>query len=159
MIDLLLILYVSLFLLSLAAYRKEQRFLPLLAGSSCGLLRAILGYTIPAAAQFFSSTGLSALLVTGIVTIALESLISRDKKKMFFYLTFYMSVSLTALLAEVYGMLSGFWENADKSLFGLPLQGILIYYFFTFFAVLKLGELIYFFAFKKLFNELYVMDS
>jgi len=158
-IDLLLILYVSLFLLSLAAYRKEQRFLPLLAGSSCGLLRAILGYTIPAAAQFFSSTGLSALLVTGIVTIALEGLMFKDKKRMLFYLTFYVSVSLTALLAEVYGMLSGFWENADKGLLGLPLQAILIYYFFTFFTVLKLGELIYFFAFKKLFNEFYVTDS
>jgi hypothetical protein len=56
-------------------------------------------------------------------------------------------------------MLSNFWNNAEIGFFGLPWRGIFVYYFFTFFAVLKLGELIYFFAFKKLFNEFYVMDS
>jgi hypothetical protein len=159
MIDLLLFLYVSILSLSFLASRKEKTFLPLFIGSVCCLLRAVLGYTVPAAAAIFSSTGISALAVMCIVTMLLEFLMLRNGAKLLFYLTYYLGVSLTSLLAESYGMLSNFWNNAEIGFFGLPWRGIFAYYFFTFFAVLKLGELIYFFAFKKLFNEFYVMDS
>jgi len=49
-------------------------------------------------------------------------------------------------------MLSGFWENVDKEFFGLPWRRILITNFLAFFVILKLGELIYFFVFKKQFE-------
>jgi len=156
MVDLLLFLYILILALSFFGARKERAFLPLFIGSMCGLLRAILGYVFPAAGWFFSLTGINALVVTGIVTILLEC--RRDKRRIPFYLTFYLGVSFTALLAESYGMLSDFWSNAEKGFFGLPWGGILIYYFFTFFAIFKLGELIYFFIFKKHFNEFYIMD-
>lgn len=159
MVDLLLFLYILISALSFFAAKKERAFLPLFIGSMCGLLRAILGYAFPAAGWFFSLTGINALVVTGIVTMLLEWIMLKDKRRIPFYLTYYLGVSFTALLAESYGMLSDFWSNAEKGFFGLPWRGILFYYFFTFFAIFKLGELIYYFAFKKLFNKFYIIDS
>jgi len=89
-------LYVSILFLSLYASIKEREFLPLLIGSVCGVIRMIVGYAVPAAAQFFSSTGINGLIVIGIVTVTLEVVMLRDKNKILFYLTYYLSVSLTS---------------------------------------------------------------
>ncbi len=159
MVDLLLSLYALILILSFLAAKRERAFLPLFIGSLCGLLRAVLGYVFPAAGWFFSLTGINALVVTGIVTIVLEWIMLKDKNRVLFYPAYYLGISFTALIAESYSLLSGFWSNAEQGLFGLPWRAIFIYYFFTFFAIFKLGEIIYFFAFKKLFNEFYIIDS
>jgi hypothetical protein len=149
MVDLMSWLYVSILFLSLYASIKEREFLPLLIGSVCGVIRMIVGYAVPAAAQFFSSTGINGLIVIGVITVILEVVMRRDKNKILFYFTYYLGVSFTSFLGESYGMLSGFWENVDKELFGLPWRRILITNFLAFFVILKFGELIYFFVFKK----------
>ena len=144
--DLLLFLYVFMVVLTFIAItiRKDLKkdFLPFFIGSVCGLTRSVLGYTVPFLADFFIKTGLSALAITAIVTIFLEVAYTRRGKEMLGYLYFYIGVMITAFISELYGVNSGFWENAEQGLLSLPWRGILVYYFFTFFAVLKIGELI-----------------
>ena len=144
--DLLLFLYVFMVVFTFVAIiiRKELKkdFFPFFIGSVCGLVRSMLGYGVPSIAEFFIKTGLSALAVTAIVTIFLEATYSRRGKEMFGYLYFYVGVTITAFVSEFYGVNSGFWENMEQGLLSLPWRGILVYYFFTFFAVLKIGELI-----------------
>jgi len=92
------------------------------------------------------------LIVIGAVTLMLEICFARDKKDLFFYFTYYIGVSFTAFLGECYGTFSGAWNNADEGFLSLPWHRILITYFLAFFVILKFGELIYFFVFKKLFT-------
>jgi len=142
MMDLLL-LYM-LFLTAISAFgtvnvRTRKESMPFLIGSLCGLARHILRY-LPHLAEFFNWSGLSALLITTLVTVILELFQSRERSLRYLY--FYVGVWIAGFLAEFYGVYSGLWYNLEEGFFSLPWRGIFVYYFSRFFPILKSGEIL-----------------
>lgn len=119
--------------------RSRRESMPFFVGSMCGVARQVLGY-FPDLAEFFVWSGLSALLVTTLVTVILELPQSREKRRRYLY--FYIGIWIAGFLAELYGVHSGLWYNLEKGLISLPWRGIFVYYFSRFFPILKSAEIL-----------------
>jgi len=140
--DLLLIYVIILTAISaLGTINKRTRIdtIPFLIGCSCGLARQVLGY-FPHFAEFFVWSGLSALLITTLLTVILE--LFQSRKKGVRYLYFYVGVCIAGFIAELYGVHSGLWYNLEEGLMSLPWRGIFVYYFSRFFPIMRSGEVI-----------------